>query len=857
MIIAMDWWLMTFFLGAILSLFLPEVPAIFLLLLLIFTAFIFFSHKYLRNGSGLLFGAAWMLLHAYIYQNEIPLPILDLITAKKTILVKGEVISLHAKSTVQPEGELTSLQKKSQQITERFNFKVYQMNDHQLARPIIVRLSWKKAKPVIAQGNILALRVKLKPAHGLANIGSFNYLTWLKSKHIVATGYVVNQRIKKNNTEAKKQASNLVKHNKPVHINISIRQQLFNQYKRLMPLHQLAPILLALAFGERSSLKPEHWHVLQATGTSHLIAISGLHVGLLAGAVFMLVMFIMRYLPFSNADWQAYNVIYLAIFASLAFALAYAYLAGFSLPTQRALLMLMIFWCTRLLAIKFSNPRMVLVTVFIVILISPFSLLTISFWLSFYAVIIIFLSLWRFSAWLNSGGIIVRFIKALTIIQLSLTLMLLPITAIAFKQISTVSLAANIIAVPWMSMVTIPTALLSVLFTSVNESIAQWLMFFSLESLSWLWQYLLWLSDLSYASISLTKNQQWLGIIAGSVIFLLIYFPVKTLSEQLIKCFNWTISISVTLLCLLPIYGLNKPTINSSDEQINLPVDNRWQIVFFDVGQGLSVLIKRHERVVLYDTGAYYDSGFNMSEAVILPYLQYLGIDKIDKVIISHSDNDHAGGLEVLTNNIDIDEIISNDSTITARPVTPCVQGKTFIWQGLIFEMLSPTIQAVNTHHNVNDTVSKNVSSNANNNTKSKSTPLKRSKNDNSCVIKVSDTHETSLLLSGDISSKIEQQLLIQFPKLSANILQVPHHGSKTSSSEAFLKQLSPEIAVVSAGYLNRWRMPTVEVQQRYVDNHIQLLNNAQLGQIILTIDENGVNTRSFVNDFKPFWFSR
>jgi competence protein ComEC len=246
-----------------------------------------------------------------------------------------------------------------------------------------------------------------------------------------------------------------------------------------------------------------------------------------------------------------------------------------------------------------------------------------------------------------------------------------------------------------------------------------------------------------------------------------------------------------------------------------------------------------------------------MSEAVILPYLQYLGIDKIDKVIISHSDNDHAGGLEVLTNNIDIDEIISNDSTITARPVTPCVQGKTFIWQGLIFEMLSPTIQAVNTHHNVNDTVSKNVSSNANNNTKSKSTPLKRSKNDNSCVIKVSDTHETSLLLSGDISSKIEQQLLIQFPKLSANILQVPHHGSKTSSSEAFLKQLSPEIAVVSAGYLNRWRMPTVEVQQRYVDNHIQLLNNAQLGQIILTIDDNGVNTHSFVNDFKPFWFSR
>ncbi len=853
----MDWWLMTFFLGAILSLFLPEVPAIFLLLLLIFTAFIFFSYKNLRNGSGLLFGAAWMLVHAYIYQNQIQPPIHDLITAKKTLSVQGEVLSLQAKPTVQPEAELTSLQEKPQQRTERFNFNVYQINEQQLARPIMVRLSWKKAKPFIAQGNLLVMRVKLKPAHGLANIGSFNYLTWLKSKHIVATGYVVNQKIKKNDTNAKEQASNSIKHNKLLQINSSIRQQLFDQYQRLTPLHQLEPILLALAFGERSSLKSEHWHVLQATGTSHLIAISGLHIGLLASAVFIVVMFIMRYLPFSNAAWQRYNLIYIAIFASLAFALAYAYLAGFSLPTQRALLMLMLFWGTRLLAIKFSMPRLVLVTVFFVILISPFSLLTISFWLSFYAVMIIFLSLWRFSAWLNSGGMLVRFIKALMIIQLSLTLMLLPITAIAFQQISTVSLAANIIAVPWMSMVTIPTALLSVLFTTLNESIAQWLMVVSLESLSWLWQYLLWLSDLSYANISLTKNQQWLSIIAGSVAFLVIYFPVKTLSEPLIKYFKWIASMCLILLCLLPIYGLIKPAFNSSDEQINVPVDTRWQIVFFDVGQGLSVLIKRHERVVLYDTGAYYASGFNMSEAVILPYLQYLGIDKIDKVIISHSDNDHAGGLAVLTNNIDIDEIISNDSAITARPVTPCVQGKTFIWQGLIFEMLSPRKQSVNTHHNVSNKVSNNVSKDANSNMKSKSTPLKRSKNDNSCVIKVSDTHETSLLLSGDISSKVEQQLLIQFPKLSANILQVPHHGSKTSSSEAFLKQLSPEIAVVSAGYLNRWRMPSMEIQQRYVDNNIQLLNNAKLGQIILTIDENGVSTRSFVNDFKPFWFTR
>ncbi len=831
----MDWWLLTFFLGAILSLFLPEVPAISQLFLLIFLAFGFFRHKSLRRSSGLFFGSAWLLIHAYIYQCQIPADIVDLMLAKQTFWVEGEVVSLQAKSSYTAKSKPILLPKDVQQRTARFNLKLYKINDYQLFWPVTVRLSWKKPTLVIPQGSILSLPVKLKPAHGLANLGSFNYLTWLKSHDIAATGYVVKAKLNTKNKKARAEGLLPTKHHQTLQAKITFRQRLFNQYNELMPKHQLRPILLALAFGERSLLKPQHWQTLQATGTSHLIAISGLHVGLLASGVFMLVVFIMRYLPFRNPDWQSYNVIYLAIFASLVLASIYAYLAGFSLPTQRALVMLMLFWCSRLLAIKLSMTRLVLVTVFIIIIVSPFSLLTISFWLSFYAVIIIFLSLWRFKAWLNKGSTLLRFIKGLTILQLSLTLMLLPITAIAFQQISTVSLAANIIAVPWMSIITIPTALLSVLFVWINESISQWFMFVSLQSLTWLWQYLRSLTDLPYANISLTLYEQRLGLVVGLLAFALIFLPMKISIKHHFHYLRYAKMMVFIFWSSLPFCLLMKAQHIREDTKIIETVDNAWQVIFFDVGQGLSVLIKRDDRVVLYDTGAYYASGFNMSEAVILPYLQYLGINKIDKVIISHGDNDHAGGMEVLDNHIVIDEIISNDSVIMSKPVKACVQDNTFIWQGLIFETLSPTLKTVNANK----------------------IGLKRSKNDDSCVVRISDSNGRSLLLVGDISSKVERDLLTQFPKLSADILQVPHHGSTTSSSESFLEQVSPTTAVVSAGYLNRWHMPVISIQQRYLDKNIKLLNTAQLGQIILTIDENGITTRSFVDDFKPFWFIR
>lgn len=857
----MDWWLLTFFLGAILSLFLPEVPAVFQLFLLLCLAIGFFCHKNLRLSSGLWFGACWLLTHAHFYHQKLPDNLLQLMLSKQALMVEGRVLSIQSKP-------VTSLDKKGGKKTQtvstkRFNFTVDKIGQQQLLSPIIIRLSWKKPTLDLAQGQQLLLKVKLKPAHGLSNIGSFNYLSWLKANNISASGYVLNlkkvkSQVLKNDHELNR-LKNSVK-NQVISANTTFRQQLFKQYQRLAPEHDLTAILFALSFGDRSLLEPGIWRVLQSTGTSHLIAISGLHVGLLAGFTYLLVMQVIKYLPIKSANWQLINSHYLAIAVSILMASMYAYLAGFSLPTQRALVMLNIYWLSRLVGIKLTSKRLILLTLFIILIVSPFSLLTPSFWLSFYAVIIIFITLWRFKFWLNKGPAAWCFIKGLFIIQISLTVMLLPVTALFFQQISLVGLLANIIAVPWMSVFSIPSALLSVILMPLNEQLSQWLMMLSLQSITWLWHYLELLSKQSYAIILLPLVQQKLIVIAGIVVFVLIYLVPLYYSKRIKQVLLGLLASALTLGFLIHIfisYGLLSHSfittsylivekgLQSKDyeEQVNrafMP----WQAVFFDVGQGLSVLIKRNEHAILYDTGAAYPSGFTISDAVITPYLQHLGIDKIDKVILSHSDNDHAGGIKHLIAKVPIDEVISNDATIINYerndgainniPLTGCQPDQSFIWQGLTFDILWPlaTDLTDNTYNRGKQT------------------------NDDSCVILISDQYLNKLLLTGDISSKVELQLLKLYPQLSVDILQVPHHGSKTSSSQKFLNQLSPEVALVSAGYLNRWYMPVAAVRQRYLDSNIQFLNNAKLGQIDVSFDEHGAEVKNYVEDFRPFWFS-
>lgn len=828
----MDWWLASFFLGAILSLFLPIVPDVFLLFSLLLLAIIFFHYRFkastpLRLSSGLLFGASWMLFNALSFHDlwqENDLEVIAL--AAKNHWVQGQVLSLHAplktiptSSSIQPLSNIKPLSKKNNVVDKRlrFNFNVTHIDNSKLKKAIHLRLSWKNATLALQQGQTAALKVKFKPSHGLANLGGFSYQTWLNSKSISATGYVVTD-----------------KNNRLLNLEKTKRQQLFSDYKKLLsdyalsdyksshfktsiykPKHELTPLLLALGFGSRQELTPDLWRVLQATGTGHLIAISGLHIGLVATGCYFFIMLIIRLLPLSfitnSHQLQTLNIHYFAIGLSMIAAISYGYLAGFSLPTVRALVMLSLYWCVRLLAIKISTIRWLLFTLFIITLTTPFSLFTASFWLSVYAVTVIFLTLWRFKNVISTGSQWWRFIKGLLVIQLSLTLMLLPISAIFFQQISVLSLLANIIAVPWMSFLSIPLCLLSVLLMPVSESLSQFFIMLFLETIQFLWTYLTFLSTQSWAVIALSSVGVQLLVIVGLLSVVLLVQPRFPFNDT----FNYR-RLLILLCCTVVIVA-----VQPFDKHPN-NTTNSWQLVVFDVGQGLSVLIKHQNKAILYDTGASYISGFNMIEAVVLPYLQHQGIKQLDKVIISHSDNDHAGGLTVLQQSMPIGELIFNNKDNKNRGT--CLQGEVYNWQGLTIEVLWP--QTI---------VSK--------------------ENDDSCVLLISDGKH-KVLLTGDISKKVEKKLLQQYPKLQVDVLVVPHHGSKTSSSHVFIAQLRPKFALVSAGFLNRWRMPVADVVQRYQKKGIELLNTAESGQIIINFSDQGMNKQTYHDDLWPFWFA-
>lgn len=845
----MDWWLASFFLGALLSLFLPIVPDFFVLFLLLLLSIIFFYYKPCRPSSGLLFGVFWMLFSACLWQSNWQDNVVHLHTLEtKPQKLQGQVLSLQLLDITSGSDKAgderhsqSQTEKPQQESRLRFNLQVSHINSKKLQQPLTVRLSWKNPSLKIQQGQVIQVLAKLKPAHGLGNLGGFSYQTWLNSHAIAATGYVIKHQL---NTLITKQRST--------------RQYFFNGYAKLLPEHQLAPLLLALGFGSRAQLTlAEHeplWQVLQHTGTSHLIAISGLHIGLVATASYFMVMLVIRLIPlFMLSRYngiQGINSRYLAIFISMLVALLYAYLAGFSLPTLRALLMLSLYWCFRLVAIKISIKRWLLLTLFIMLLIAPFSLLSASFWLSFYAVSIIFLSLWRFKTLINTGKPFWCFIKGLVVIQLCLTLMLWPISAIFFQQISLLALVANIVAVPWMSFISIPLCLLSVLCSTILPSLASALITLCLTSLQYLWQYLTFLAEQPWAILQLNSqhSQLFFGFGIG-LLYLLFLFPRLLFTGQSRKAMGLAslFVLSIALGQVLNAYyqprhvndyvGKNTGKDSDTATEQHLMLNHRrteiqheinWQLVVFDVGQGLSVLLQKDQHAILYDTGAAYESGFTMVEAVVLPYLQHQGINSLDKVIISHNDNDHAGGLTRLEDAIAITELIFNrDNTLLGNSVgtqQTCQQGKSFQWYELHITMLWPKED-------------------------------KSKENDDSCVLLISD-NQHKVLLTGDISQQVEAQLINQYPQLRADILLAPHHGSKTSSSNAFISQLNPLYAIFSSGYLNRWHMPVAEVVGRYQALQINLLNSAESGQIRFNFSSQGINVQTYHDDFWPFWFA-
>lgn len=782
----MDWWLLSFFLGALLSLFLPIVPTYFYVVLFIVLTVLTCFFQNTRRFALLILGMSWMLFHGANYH--------------KNIENLSEELAGVANRKLEIHGIVDSIPQQKSGVV-RFNFIVTKIADRHLHDKIRIRLSWQKTKHVFKLGQLWRLSIRIKPAHGLANIGGFSYQTWLRKNDIIATGYVIGKS-----------------DNKLLDDYAGIRQKLYNQLTSHLPENQLAPLLLALSFGERSKLTKAHWQILQTTNTQHLIAISGLHLGLIATMSFAVFSLLVKFAPLFRLLKPKYkeivvdtNIQMAIVLLSCATVLFYAYLAGFSIPTLRALFMLFLYWGARMLGVKLSPIRWLLITLFLITLITPFSLFSSSFWLSFYAVSIIFLFVWRFKALTSNNkpnksfrSKISFWLKGGFYLQCALVLLMIPISLQFNHQLSLVALPANLIAVPWMSFTSIPLSLLAVIFLPISITISEHLINLSLLSLEMLWWWLEILSGLSVASINASNLYLTVGIII--VLFFIIRVVLAVNVTRLHLFFLSLVLVSVISLTLFL--------------QQN---EKRWQLSVMDVGQGLSVIVEANNRVMVYDTGAEFPSGFSMAETVVLPYLKFRGLSTLDWLVLSHNDNDHAGGVNTLESSLSINKKLSNFGDNSQR----CLSGRSFNWQFLQVQILSP------------DTVV-------------------GEENDDSCVLKISDGN-TSVLLPGDISSKVEKHLVeshIEKSVLKSDIMVVPHHGSKTSSSKAFIKAVSPSLAIFSAGYLNRWNMPVQQVVERYKQQNIATLNTAIDGTIIVRIEPDTHSVYTYRNDIWPFWFA-
>jgi len=657
------------------------------------------------------------------------------------------------------------------------------LGTQQVTLPSRLRLAWYQGYPAtLAPGQRWALTIKLKRPWGMMNPGGFDYEGWLFARGIGATGYI------------RQVTGNRLLADSPWEMPLQrLRYSVYHQLQTVLGEQPAAGIITALALGERGGISREQWQVLRATGTNHLVAISGLHVGLVAGFLYLLLQWLWRrcsscclWLPAPRAG----------AVAALLSAVLYAALAGFSLPTQRALVMLAVvlgatFWQRAL-----SPVRALLLALWAVLLWQPLAVLSAGFWLSFAAVAAI---LFAMGGRLQVAGLWWRWGR----VQVMVGLALLPLVLLFFGQGSLSAPLANLLAVPVVGFVVVPLTLTGTLLLPVWASGADFLLHLSAELVQVGWPTLTWLSG--HIPTLNTAPPAW------SIL------PALAGLGWLLMPRGWPLR-SAGLLLWLPLLLLHP----------SVPAVGTAEVTLLDVGQGLAAVVRTRHHSLVFDTGPRYHSGFNTGDAVVLPFLQQRGVKWLDTLIVSHGDNDHIGGARALLEGIPVARVLTSvPRKMTWVPNERCHAGQHWQWDGVNFSILNPL----------------HVSGNA------------RGNND-SCVLKVS-TGAQAVLLPGDIEREAESELLAAHTPLTAQVLVAPHHGSKTSSSEPFLAAVNPRWVLFPVGYRNRYGFPRPAIVQRYQARGVRQLETYHSGAITLTLGDGPITPHSYRQQSQRYWYSR
>jgi competence protein ComEC len=763
---AMERWQLTFIFSCIFSLFFVFIPAFFLLILGFLLCFgLMVKQKWVL--SAIIFALCWFFIHAH-WQTAWQLPPALI---KKPIDIVGVVSAIPSTN-----GD-----------NFKFNLQLLSIAGHQVSvftRPQI-KLNWQKANQPLRLGDTVRLTAKLKPAYGFTNLGGFSYQKWLLLNNIRATGYVVGQSV-----VIDKPSTNR-------------RQIIFEKLSRQTQGLTYQGLLLALTMGEKQFIKTEQWQIIKATGISHLLAISGLHIGIVFLFALMLGKLLVKiYCLVLN---QHLNAPLLALPLGWFGALIYAWLAGFSIPTVRALVMLSLLVLTLSLKRSTTSKTVILLTLTMLLIVQPLTILAPGLWLSFMAVIIIVMTFWWFPTVKPKASSTIHwyhrlwgYLQSMLKMQMALFVVMVPVTIVVFNGFSLISGPVNLIAVPWVSFVTVPLALMAACLSFFGWPTGL-LFFLADQSLALLFA-IIDRPDIS-AGWVVVKYMPWYGWL------LLVVFGLSWLVSLPRPVRYCSLLLPITPLLLMFHYD-----------------HSRWQINILDVGQGLSVVIEKNAQAWVYDLGPIYKSGFNTAEHVVIPFLNYHGYQQIQTLMISHSDSDHAGDYQQFLAKVGVNQVIA---PLKILPDANRCHAQTFDWQGLKAEVLWPIDK---------------VTAPANN-------------NDRSCVVRLSNK-QFSVLIPGDISKTVEQQLVTRYgSQLNSTLLIAPHHGSNSSSSAAFIAAVDPQYVVYSSGFLNRYRFPRPQVVDRYQQANAQQFTTADSGQVSFVISDNRIEARQARRDMLPHWY--
>jgi competence protein ComEC len=669
----------------------------------------------------------------------------------------------------------------------RFAFDVEQVLTEGAVVPAHISLSWyiergkrsiaEAAPPPIRAGERWQITTRLKRPHGTINPHGFDFEQWTLERNIRANGYV-------RQNDGNKRLAEVV--NRPVYQIERLRQQVREHFWQVLPGHLYTGVLVALAVGDQRAIPTDQWKIFTRTGINHLMSISGLHVTMVSGLVFAFIFWLWRRSHYLTLWLPARKA---AAVGGLIAALGYALLAGFAIPAQRTVYMLAVVAIALWLGRATSVTGVLSWALLTVVVLDPWSVLSPGFWLSFGAMAIIMLV---------SAGRIGRthWLIGWARVQWAITLSLIPLLLAMFQQISLVSPFANAIAIPLVSLVVVPLTLLA------TVPLLDFMLIPAHGLLSAGMEVMLWMSDLPEAVWSQHAPPAW-AVIAGMGGILWLMLPGGLgwgLGPRLTTGFpaRW-----LGVVALLPIFLAVPPQ----------PGPEELWLTVLDVGQGLAVVARTQNHALLYDTGPGFSSEADSGSRTIVPFLRAEGVKHLDAMIVTHADSDHSGGALSVLQAVPVEWLISSLSKdhpiqLAAPHKRQCHAGQSWQWDGVRFDILHPSNRSYG---------DRKVKTNA-----------------LSCVLKITTSHG-SVLLPADIEKTSEYQLLAQESiSLPSTVLVAPHHGSKTSSSDEFVRRVNPRLVIFTVGHRNRFGHPKDEVVERYQTLGSRLLRSDAHGAVLL-----------------------